>query len=502
MAGEIDPAALRDEIARVYGVQLANQLITELGRCGDSDPARVALADRLATAIEAAGPVHAAEPTPAPAWAPLPVLDAVAGADPAVATERMVDWAQAGGARFDAFEIRTSPAGYRTGWARRAIAAGDQVIYVPRDLVFDLERAHGAPVGQAVAAAGLALASERTVLALALLAERRDPTSRWQPYLAALPRLPAHPLFHDAAELAPLAGSAALDDLHARRSAITADHQALAALAGPGDGAAVPAIALAELAWARAICASRTFAVTIDGIASAALIPIADCCDHGTGDVRWAYDDRAGGLVVTAARQIAAGEPIQLSYGARSNARLFAAYGFCLPDNPADTAQLTVPPPLGTAGALIARLVWDQPLGAPWHVEVGRRFDSGLRALALARLAVATPRELLAALDRGCFRDRQLRWIGERNEAAAWSALAAAAGDRLAAWPAATGASATIAHLLDGERQILAAWHELAEAAPPLLRGASWWDARRIAATGGDSLLAQYLAWLAGELAR
>ncbi len=493
---KVDGEALREEIAAVYGVELS----ADLCRGEASDAAHVVLADRLASAISCAGP---RPPVPAPdrdratisGWTPLPSAPVRPG-DPALATARLLAWARAGGADVSALEIRTRPDGYRTAHAARDLATGDRVLHVPRDLWFDLERVRRTPVCDAVA--NLPLTSEQTPLAVALIAERRDPASRWRPYLDALPdRFPGMPMFQDAAALAPLVGAGVLDDIARRRGAVLDDHAAVVDHLEPRLGPS-----LAELAWGCAIAASRAFATEAGGALDRALIPIADTLDHGSGDVAYRCDAGAGGMEITAARQITAGEEIHLSYGRKSNARLLSGYGFCVSDNPADVARVVLPrSELDLRGELIARLWWSRPLGAPWEVQVSKNFDDDTRlALAQARLAVATERELMAALERGRLR-RDGPWLGDRNEAAAWAALATAAGARLAAIPAIADDEATpVNALLRGERRVLAELIEFVAEVGPRLPGATRWDLRRLGDSSGDRLLGQYLRTIVAEL--
>jgi hypothetical protein len=500
MTAEIDSDALRAEIIAAYGVELPGELL----RGGTSDAARVVLADRLASAIDAAAPSASSPREPRDvlaSWTPLPAASETPD-DPAAATERLLAWARAGGADLDALEIRTSPEGYRTAHARRDVAADARILYVPRSLFFELDHARRTPVGQTIAAQRAPLASEHTPLAVALLAERDDPTSRWRPFLDALPRrFPGMAVFQDQAALAPLVGSSAEGGVLGARRAVLDDHAALVEGLRPHV-----ALTQVDLAWARAICASRVFATMIGGVAGSALIPIADTFDHGTGDVAWSYDDTVGGLVITAARNLAAGEEIHLSYGRKSNARLLCSYGFCVPDNPADVAQVIVPRPTqDLRGDLIARLFWDRPLGAPWAVPLSAHFDDDTAlALSHARLAVATEREWMIALDRGYLRKRGIRWISERNEAAAWATLAMAANARLAALPAepdpVTPYARAVQLLLRGERRVLEQLIQFVADVTPRLPGATRWDFRRMGNAAGDDLLGQYLRKVADEL--
>lgn len=506
MAHEL--AGLLDEITAAYGVVLDGEPVR-----GDasSDVARVMLADRLASAIHHARP-HPAKPRANPDavvpadWTALPELAQGTASDPIADTARLLAWARAGGAELDAIEIRTTPDGYRTVFATRDFAEDERVMVIPRGLFFELDHAQASPVGQAIAAIGCELSTDRTAFAVALVAELRDPASRLAPFLAVLPRrLAGFPVFHGSAALAPIAGSPVISGAVWAHRTMRADFEQLA-----GPLAPVLTLTLAELAWARCAMSSRTFSVTIDGVTGSALVPIADCCDHGSANVTWHYDDRAGGLVFTAGRALARGEELRNSYGIKSNARMLVNYGFCVADNPADIARIELcRAPLDVRGDLIARLLWDRPLGAPWEVQLAHQLDRDAQlAFSQARLAVAPERELLAAVERGVIAKSGVGWISERNELAAIAAIADGARARLAerdrqptAIDRETPFGQAIALLLAGERAVLENVIAFTAQAAAIVPGATRWDLERRGKTGGISLLAQYVRKLA-ELMR
>jgi hypothetical protein len=497
MVLDFHSGALCLEIMAVYGVALE----VELSRDATSNAAMVAFADRVASAIHAAGGAVQVERTDGATiagWTPLPIApDNAAPASVDELTARLIAWARAGGAELAACEVRTTPQGYRTAHAARAIGSGERVLCIPRALMLDSERAQDTPTGRTIVDSGRSLGHEHSLLATVLLAERADPASPWRPFLDTLPsQLAGLPVYHDAARLAVLDGSAALARIRQTAKTLGNDHAQLVAL--------FPELDLAAFAWARAICSTRCFGLTIGDTMCSALVPIADTADHGEGDVHWTYNAEAGDLVITAARDFAAGDEIRLSYGKKSNARLFTSYGFCVADNPHDVTRVIVPRDASDARIdLLARVLWSRPLAAPWDVTLSKQLDGeGVEALSLARIAAATPSELLNHFDRHRRAPPNkgvVPWLGARNEAAALALLAEAARTRRSQLPVLEPGS-PLALLVAGERDVLDRWLGFLAEAAPIVADLSAAQCRRLADAAGDGLLVQYLRKLADEL--
>lgn len=520
---------LRQRIADHWAVDLAGLPI----RCelATTDAAALALAERLALAIDAAGPVVQPAPRAVP-HPPLPNHDDPARPAPTAALAALLAWGEAQGIDARAIEIRVGADGNRTVAARVAIADGQEVVTVPRAALITELDVLDAPIGVALTRAAPPLDSAHTPIALWLATERRDPASRWRPYLDALPAAVGLPWFWPDDELRELRGTHTwlINDL--LRGGVLADHAAIASRLPRTE------LGLGELAWARAIASSRLFRITLAGVDRTALAPIADLFDHGPADATWRFDEDRGVFAIVARRAIAAGEPIHLSYGKKGLARFVTGYGFAPdagiaavqagalddpePDDPRleDVAALTFDHLRDDPRAALAvHLIWGHDLDRPLTMTAPSTFDDrARRVLSIARLLVADGRELGQAADRGRFVRGELAWLGARNERAALerietAALAArtrmaATGDAdraLLADPAITGWARTAAALRTAERAVLDRWAELLAVAAPLLADRSPWSWRK-AATARESaglhhpLATGYLRTIADEL--
>ncbi|CAE8607141.1 unnamed protein product, partial [Polarella glacialis] len=157
------------------------------------------------------------------------------------------------------------------------------------------------------------------------------------------------PLFWSEDDLSSLCGEAAARAL-ALREAVDEAYQAFAKCLG------AEAVDKASYTWARGILNSRQMAVDGDCLVA----PGADLFNHGVhlrGAGCVSMEDNY--LVVRASESIAAGEEAFISYGDRGNAELLIGWGFAVEENPADSVQLFLGLPAGSAAQeLAAQEAW------------------------------------------------------------------------------------------------------------------------------------------------
>lgn len=173
--------------------------------------------------------------------------------------------------------------------------------------------------------------------------------SPWAPYLKVLPTAVPNPLSTFSWE-----DTQAIAYEPARRQLDHAAWLAASSLDSLPDGAAGPAPLLSResFEWALSVVHSRTFgsAGRTGGVGVRMLVPLVDMLNHAgdedrsttagpaavpmpvaVDNVRWDIVSKIGGeyfMVLTATRDIIAGEELLLSYGERSNDDFFMHYGF------------------------------------------------------------------------------------------------------------------------------------------------------------------------------
>ncbi|HVV85198.1 MAG TPA: SET domain-containing protein, partial [Kofleriaceae bacterium] len=253
-----------------------------------------------------------AAPFDAEGWEPLPVR---AATPPADAVAALLAWAAREGARFDAIELVVGADGNRTVHARRALAAGEPIVTVPRALMIDEDDVDRDEQVAAVGRVEGTMVSPPCALGVWLAREAARATSPWRAYLDALPAaFPWMALHRQAAELASLDGTRALAMIAYRARGLRADHELLGRRTD-----AVTGLGLAAYTWGQLVSGSRCFRIDTRRGSRRALVPVADMFDHGRADATWAYLDGER-FEVRAARDLAAGQEIQLSYGRSGNA--------------------------------------------------------------------------------------------------------------------------------------------------------------------------------------
>ncbi|MBZ0233376.1 MAG: SET domain-containing protein [Deltaproteobacteria bacterium] len=261
------------------------------------------------------------------------------------ALDALLAWGSAGGIYFDPLEIRVDHTGNRSAFACRRIACGEPIVSVPRRmLITDVDMA-ATPMGTELRRVAGMFHSRRLPMAVWLARERDHPGSPWKPYLDALPTSYAWmPSERSPADLAALTATRALHLISREASDLADDHQLLGELASE-----LAAPSLAELTWGKQVANSRSFRIDDEDGSVRGLAPIADLFDHGRPNASFAYVAASRCLEIRADRAIPTGEEIHISYGAHSNARLIAGYGFAAEDNRDDEVELHAGPPVDRA---------------------------------------------------------------------------------------------------------------------------------------------------------
>jgi hypothetical protein len=233
------------------------------------------------------------------------------------AIARLLEWADAHGARWDGIEFVVDAAGGASVRAVCAIAVGERVLALPRRLMIADDRLADSATGDP------GLANARDTLAAWLPLEVREPASRWRAYLAALPvQLPDLPMFRDASDLRALGTAARALAEEGRRDLLRAYGELPPALR--------ERVSLADFAWGWAIVRSRGYHAT-GTFQRLALLPLIDLFDHRPGDTTWTYDPFDALFEITAERAFSPGEAVHMSYGELDHSELLVRYGFTLP---------------------------------------------------------------------------------------------------------------------------------------------------------------------------
>lgn len=246
-------------------------------------------------------------------------------------------WAQSHGIQGEAVK----PAEVSEGLgliAQRPVNAGDEILNVPESVWINLAAVQNSSLGKACE--GL---KPWVAVALFLIHESSNPSSKWRPYLDSLPKSLDSPLFWSDEELAELVGTQLLGSVTGYLEFLENEYNNLVEeVLEPNNKIFNPAVYTFDgFKWAFGILRSRTFSpLTGEDIA---LVPIADLVNHGKGlgdgspswvrkgtSQFWNIGKGSSDLLtVRASANFSAGEQVLMQYGAtKSNADLALDYGF------------------------------------------------------------------------------------------------------------------------------------------------------------------------------
>ena len=364
----------------------------------------------------------------------------------------LVEWLEAEGGSVSGCALRLAGS-VRELVATRPIACGEVLAFVPRHCQLE----YSWRAGNDQAPASLKDVIQRVppqmwalqlglVLVRECLVQRRSGSSAYQHYLRMLPSAYGGlPLLLDDVDEVQVASVVA--DMRSRQTFLDffceTELEGLEAaldLAASGDNVRLSAEDDVDLAallhWAVCTCSTRGFKVREDsgdamleepcqGGHLSALVPIVDLCNHG-GNPNLRVLPGEKGTSLQAKRPIAAGEPLLINYGgggaALPNRRLFADYGFVLPDNIHDTIRFSLGHVIAAFGA--ARLRTPGAFAEPPDSLSERHHLQTLRSYMLAHVA---QEEEVAPVDLGV-------WLCRNGSfaVAAWALARVVSADTLA----------------------------------------------------------------------
>jgi len=96
------------------------------------------------------------------------------------------------------------------------------------------------------------------------------------------------------------------------------------------------------LAWAQAICESRSFKVLVEDVEETVLVPLVDMANHDPSGClfRDLYDPERGFQLRITGKSFRKGDELNLRYGELPNWELLLHYGFAIVNNPHDRLDL------------------------------------------------------------------------------------------------------------------------------------------------------------------
>ncbi|XP_024521282.1 fructose-bisphosphate aldolase-lysine N-methyltransferase, chloroplastic isoform X1 [Selaginella moellendorffii] len=249
--------------------------------------------------------------------------------------EAQTSWFVRQGGDCSAVRIGESACG-RGLFAARSIRAGEQIVRIPHDLVLTAEKLDDCVKKL------LSTEYDWCPLTLLILAEQhKGEASRWAPYVSCLPSFGDHhsTIFWEKEELKFLECTRAFRGTAERREMISDEYISVKNVISSCPHVFGEDISLFQFAHAYATVVSRAWNGALSSEIS--MRPFVDFCNHDpVSHATVSHDSCKDATVIIAERDYTKGEEVFISYGKRSNAVLAVDYGFVLPNNLSDQAEL------------------------------------------------------------------------------------------------------------------------------------------------------------------
>mmetsp|Transcript_12412 Transcript_12412/g.30546 ORF Transcript_12412/g.30546 Transcript_12412/m.30546 type:complete len:476 (+) Transcript_12412:301-1728(+) len=258
--------------------------------------------------------------------------------------EKLMKWLRKNGARFPKVELSRYAEEGRDLRAKKSIKADEEIIYIPRKCIIEVQQGKECKIGKAVKREAKGWVSGHTYLAIRMLTERDlGSKSFFAPWFEVLPTdykaqgMPQYwsdeqkeEIKHTKTLAKTNAVVAAIEEMWSRVSVVSAVKKA--------------GWTFEDFAWARYTVLTRTFGVEIGKKEATVMVPLADMANHEFDrPSRWKYDDYKKGFVVKVVRDIEPGINLTDTYGSKGNDSFLPFYGFCLEKNEFNQGRFSLP---------------------------------------------------------------------------------------------------------------------------------------------------------------
>eukprot|EP01083_Nonionella_stella_P108529 315780_1 len=252
-----------------------------------------------------------------------------------------IRWMKKGGATFPKVKMVYIEKDFRIVEAKQSISGGEEVMYVPLNLMMTGLDARESPYGKMLLDTEV---NAHTFLAVYLLEHKADPNSKFRYYIATLPKDYKNvPINFDEHEMSFLVGSMSIRKIMDKKQQLWDSYRAVCARIPEFQ----ERFSFDDFVWARTVVITRIFGLMIHGTKTEALVPIADMLNHEHShrvQTAWGFSDRRNGYLMGVHQNgyFRKGAELFDTYGRKDQSRFFVNYGFTLKDNQADNEAFMV----------------------------------------------------------------------------------------------------------------------------------------------------------------
>lgn len=259
-----------------------------------------------------------------------------------------------------------------TLFANRPLRKGETFVRIPHDAMLNAQ-VDESPLKELVGMTPALLEMPSLLLALRVLAEAADKSSRFREYIHVLPSAFLTPFFAFTAKEVDMmwpspASASAMRALRAQMRDYTYVYEAVHKLRL--GRLSVAMLSLENFLWALSVVMTRQNALR--GKGGLVLVPGWDMCNHVSGEQGTRVVESEGQIWVEcdAMEDVAVGEEIRICYGERGNGQLLLYSGFVEEENRFDSLPLVLRMRRGELEDFKAKVVL-----ARWGVDVRERWD-------------------------------------------------------------------------------------------------------------------------------
>ncbi|CAM9164316.1 unnamed protein product [Scytosiphon promiscuus] len=262
----------------------------------------------------------------------------------AMAEQQFLDWLRRHGAGIDSIDWPSSEtgSGIRGAVAKQDIEGGEHMVVIPRDLMMSESHAKADPqFGHVHRLHDRLLGSDNGLAVYVMQEILKGDRSFYRPYLRVLPT-PRNLQNWDEEDLLPLQDRKLVRRTASRKRQLQALYQETIGFLSSNypDLYAAERYTFELFAFAWSTVQARAFGKRLK---SSALVPFADCLNHGNVQTKYDFDVGGNGvfrLFPTGANRYPRYSEVLNSYGRRANETLLLDYGFAMLDNEWDTAEV------------------------------------------------------------------------------------------------------------------------------------------------------------------
>lgn len=252
--------------------------------------------------------------------------------------KQFMKWLLKNGAKFSNIYIEHYSDTFRGIKVSKFIKKNSNIVKIPYCCIMNVKKAKECEIGKIVLQSKYRPSNDHIWLSLFLLNEKNKRDSFYEPYIKTIPQnFKDYPHFFTKKDYDILKGSLILDMIKSRKHELQEDFNELKS----NFPEFFKSIKFGKYMWSRIAVISRIFGSKNNE--ESGFVPLADMLNHSVNPgTEWTFLEKEKCFVIKNHKPFFKSFEIFDTYGPKCNSRYFVNYGFTLPDNKENTAQLFI----------------------------------------------------------------------------------------------------------------------------------------------------------------